>query len=38
MLKGNFAMATTLTVNGEAKSFDAPADIPLPWVLRDILL
>jgi isoquinoline 1-oxidoreductase alpha subunit len=30
-------MATTLTVNGEPKSFDAPADMPLLWVLRDIL-
>ena len=30
-------MATTLTINGEAKSFDAPADMPLLWVLRDIL-
>ena len=30
-------MATTLTVNGEQKSFDAPPDTPLLWVLRDIL-
>src|SRR5258708_35329969 len=30
-------MATTLTINGEAKSFDAPADMPLLWGLRDIL-
>src|SRR6266852_1576781 len=30
-------MATTLTINGEAKSFDAPADMPLLWVLRDVL-
>ena len=30
-------MATTLTINGQQKSFDAPADMPLPWVLRDIL-
>src|SRR3954464_4153769 len=30
-------MATTLTVNGEPKSFDAPPDMPLLWVLRDIL-
>src|ERR1700751_699499 len=28
---------TKLTVNGEQKSFDAPADMPLLWVLRDIL-
>jgi isoquinoline 1-oxidoreductase alpha subunit len=28
---------TTLTINGEPKSFDAPADMPLLWVLRDIL-
>src|SRR3978361_1010508 len=27
----------TLTINGEAKSFDAPADMPLLWVLRDLL-
>ncbi|MET0709538.1 MAG: (2Fe-2S)-binding protein [Tardiphaga sp.] len=30
-------MATVLTINGEAKSFDAPDDMPLLWVLRDIL-
>ena len=30
-------MAMTLTINGEAKSFDAPPDMPLLWVLRDIL-
>ena len=30
-------MATMLTINGEQKSFDAPADMPLLWVLRDIL-
>jgi isoquinoline 1-oxidoreductase subunit alpha len=30
-------MATTLMINGEAKSFDAPADTPLLWVLRDVL-
>lgn len=28
---------TKLTINGEARSFDAPADMPLLWVLRDIL-
>src|SRR3978361_872155 len=27
----------TLTINGEPKTFDAPADMPLLWVLRDIL-
>ena len=26
-----------LTINGEQKSFDAPADMPLLWVLRDLL-
>jgi isoquinoline 1-oxidoreductase alpha subunit len=26
-----------LTINGEEKSFDAPEDMPLLWVLRDIL-
>ena len=30
-------MATTLTINGETKSFDAPAEMPLLWVLRDII-
>ena len=30
-------MATNLTINGEQKSFDAPASMPLLWVLRDIL-
>jgi isoquinoline 1-oxidoreductase subunit alpha len=30
-------MATTLTINGERKSFDAPPEMPLLWVLRDIL-
>jgi hypothetical protein len=28
---------TKMTVNGEQKSFDAPADMPLLWVLRDVL-
>ena len=27
----------TLTINGEQKSFDAPADMPLLWVLRDVI-
>ena len=27
----------TLKINGESKTFDAPADMPLLWVLRDIL-
>jgi isoquinoline 1-oxidoreductase alpha subunit len=27
----------TLKINGEDKSFDAPEDMPLLWVLRDIL-
>jgi isoquinoline 1-oxidoreductase subunit alpha len=30
-------MVTSLTINGEQKSFDAPAEMPLLWVLRDIL-
>jgi isoquinoline 1-oxidoreductase alpha subunit len=30
-------MATTLKINGERKTFDAAADMPLLWVLRDIL-
>ena len=27
----------TLKINGEARTFDAPDDMPLLWVLRDIL-
>jgi isoquinoline 1-oxidoreductase alpha subunit len=27
----------TLTINGESKSVDAPDDMPLLWVLRDVL-
>lgn len=30
-------MAITLTINGEQKSVDAPEDMPLLWVLRDLL-
>jgi len=30
-------MTTTLTINGQVKSFDAPPEMPLLWVLRDIL-
>ncbi|MFZ5782221.1 MAG: (2Fe-2S)-binding protein [Pseudomonadota bacterium] len=30
-------MAFTLTINGERKSVEAPADMPLLWVLRDML-
>src|ERR1700682_2662079 len=30
-------MATTLTINGEQKSFDAPAEMPSVGVLRDLL-
>src|SRR3954452_21416571 len=30
-------MATVLTINGETKSFEAPPDMPLLWVLRDVL-
>jgi isoquinoline 1-oxidoreductase subunit alpha len=28
---------TTLKINGEDKTFDAPDDMPLLWVLRDLL-
>jgi isoquinoline 1-oxidoreductase subunit alpha len=28
---------TTLTINGETHSIDAPPDMPLLWVLRDIV-
>jgi isoquinoline 1-oxidoreductase alpha subunit len=27
----------TLKINGESKTFDAPDDMPLLWVLRDVL-
>jgi isoquinoline 1-oxidoreductase alpha subunit len=27
----------TLSINGEEKSFEAPPDMPLLWVLRDVL-
>lgn len=30
-------MAFTLTVNGKSQSVDVPADMPLLWVLRDVL-
>ncbi|MGJ5131950.1 MULTISPECIES: (2Fe-2S)-binding protein [unclassified Bradyrhizobium] len=30
-------MATTLNINGEDRSFEAPPEMPLMWVLRDIL-
>jgi isoquinoline 1-oxidoreductase subunit alpha len=28
---------TTLNINGESRNFEAPDDMPLLWVLRDIL-
>lgn len=31
------SQARTLTVNGEPKSLDVPDDMPLLWVLRDVL-
>ena len=30
-------MAITLNVNGKSTSVDVPADMPLLWVLRDVL-
>ena len=30
-------MPFTLTVNGRSRTVDAPADMPLLWVLRDVL-
>ena len=30
-------MAFTLTVNGKSQTADVPADMPLLWVLRDVL-
>ncbi len=33
----NDTMPFTLTVNGRSRSVDVPADMPLLWVLRDVL-
>ena len=30
-------MTTTLRINGEERSVDVPADMPLLWVLRDVI-
>ena len=30
-------MAVTLKINGEARTLDVPPDMPLLWVLRDVL-
>jgi len=30
-------MPYTLTVNGKRETVDVPADMPLLWVLRDVL-
>jgi len=30
-------MAFTLTVNGQSKTVDVPGDMPLLWVIRDVL-
>ena len=30
-------MAFTLTINGKPTTVDVPADMPLLWVLRDVL-
>jgi isoquinoline 1-oxidoreductase alpha subunit len=30
-------MAITFKVNGQQRSVDVPADMPLLWVLRDVL-
>src|SRR5499427_5610272 len=35
--KAGVHMATTLTINGQEISFDAPPEMPLLWVLRDVL-
>jgi len=29
-------MAVTLTINGERRTFDAPPEMPLLWLLRDV--
>jgi isoquinoline 1-oxidoreductase alpha subunit len=34
---GSSAMATILRINGEDRSVDAPEDMPLLWVLRDVV-
>jgi isoquinoline 1-oxidoreductase alpha subunit len=30
-------MEMNLKINGENRTFDAPGDVPLLWVLRDVL-
>ena len=30
-------MAFTLTVNGQTRTVDVPGDMPLLWVIRDVL-
>jgi isoquinoline 1-oxidoreductase alpha subunit len=35
--EGNVLPSRTLRINGEARSVEAPADMPLLWVLRDLL-
>src|ERR1700761_5036506 len=35
--KHRIGLMITLTINGEQKSFDVPQDMPLLWVLRDVL-
>ncbi|WP_316169011.1 MULTISPECIES: (2Fe-2S)-binding protein [unclassified Bradyrhizobium] len=30
-------MVTALNINGQERSFDAPSEMPLLWVLRDVL-
>src|ERR1700733_12827010 len=34
---GSRVSMATLTINGEQKSYEAPAEMPLLWVLRDVL-
>src|SRR5260370_40222903 len=34
---GRRLVMITLKINGEGRSFEAPSDMPLLWVLRDVL-
>jgi isoquinoline 1-oxidoreductase subunit alpha len=34
---GRVVIMMNLKINGENRTFDAPADMPLLWVLRDVL-
>src|SRR2546426_4966084 len=37
LFTGDWCMPYKLTVNGQSKTVDVPPDMPLLWVLRDVL-